>query len=345
MPPAHSTPRRRFLTALGLGGLAAAWRAPGARVAAQPSAQPAATGQAAWWPSRWGAGDQAGASNWITPAKVLDAVTWIRDGRIYRLGRVYEAGMPMFGSRTLAITIPGGPTGGPVGANRIVYHDEFVAGQIGQVGTQFDGLGHVGIQRGRDGDRTEMRFYNGYAEQEIASGEGLLKLGIEHVKPIVTRGHLVDLVAAKGRALAQGEEITVADIREALARQGHGEADIREGDAVLFHTGWGRLWMKDNAKYAAGGPGIGLEVARWAVDRGLCLTGADTSSVEVVPNADASLVFPVHNELLTKHGIFNHENLVFDELLADRKDQFVYVFVPVPIKGATGSPGCPIAIT
>ena len=80
-------------------------------------------------------------------------------------------------------------------------------------------------------------------------------------------------------------------------------------------------------------------------DRGLCLTGADSWSVEVVPHADTSLAFPVHAELLTKHGIFNHENLFFDDLLADRKYQFMYVFVPVPIKGATGSPGCPIAIT
>jgi hypothetical protein len=67
--------------------------------------------------------------------------------------------------------------------------------------------------------------------------------------------------------------------------------------------------------------------------------------VEVVPNPDKSLAYPVHGELLPKNGIFNHENLRFDELLADRKYQFMYVFVPVPLKGATGSPGCPIAIT
>ncbi|WOH53511.1 hypothetical protein [Bradyrhizobium sp. sBnM-33] len=35
----------------------------------------------------------------------------------------------------------------------------------------------------------------------------------------------------------------------------------------------------------------------------------------------------------------------FDELIADRKYQFVYCFTPAPIKGATGSNGCPIAIT
>jgi kynurenine formamidase len=344
MPPIASSSRRTFLEVLGFGGLLAAWKAPGGRLGAQTP--PPAPGSAApWWPSRWGAGDQAGASNWITAEKVLDAAKLIRDGKVYRLGRAYEAGMPLFGTRSFALTIPGGPTGGPFGSNKVVYHDEFLAAQIGQVGTQFDGLGHIGVQRGPDGDRSEMRYYNGFTEQEIASSSGLRKLGIEQVKPIVTRGHLVDVAGSKGRTLNAGEEITVADVRAALSRQGMTEDDLRQGDAILFHTGWGRLWMKDNAAYNAGEPGIGLEVARWVASRGLCLTGADTWSVEVIPNPDASLAFPVHEELLAKHGIFNHENLRFDDLLADRKYQFMYVFVPVPIVGATGSPGCPIAIT
>jgi kynurenine formamidase len=344
MPSTGSSSRRRFLGALGLGSLVAAWRTPLSRLAAQAAPAPPDRA-AAWWPSRWGPGDQAGASNWITPEKVLDAAKSIRDGKVYRLGRTYEAGMPLFGTRTFALTIPGSPTGGPFGTNKVVYHDEFLAAQIGQVGTQFDGLGHIGVQRGADGDRTEMRYYNGFTEQEIGSSTGLSKLGIEQVKPIVTRGHLVDLAGLKERTLKAGEEITVADIRAALARQRMREEDIRQGDAILFHTGWGRLWMKDNAAYNAGEPGIGVEVARWVADHGLCLTGADTWSVEVIPNPDASLAFPVHETLLPRNGIFNHENLCFDDLLADRKYQFMYVFVPVPIKGATGSPGCPIAIT
>jgi kynurenine formamidase len=335
------TSRRRFLGALGA-GVSAAWTSP-AKATAQAPVAP--LGRTTWWPSRWGPTDQAGASNWITPEKVLEALKGVRDGKIYRLGRTYEAAMPFFGTRGFSVTIPGGPTGGPFGANKLVYHDEFVSGQIGQVGTQFDGLGHIGVQMGKDGDRAEMRFYNGFTEQEIASSDGLVKLGIEHIKPIVTRAHLVDAAALKGRMLKEGEEISLADLRESLSRQGLQESDIRQGDAVLFNTGWGALWGKENARYSAGCPGIGLDVARWVIERGLCLVGADTSSVEVVPNPDASLAFPLHGELLAKQGIFNHENLSFDAVLADRRFQFVYVFVPVPIKGATGSPGCPIAIT
>ncbi len=306
---------------------------------------PPRTAERPWWPSKWGATDEAGSTNHITPAKVLDAMRWVRDGKIYKIGRTYEQGMPLFGARAFTLRIPGGPTGGPFGDNRLVYHDDFLATEIGQVGTQFDGLGHIGIQMGRDGDRTEMRFYNGMTVHEISDAYGLKKLGVEKLKPIVTRGHLVDLVPVKGGMMDAGQEITLADLRAALARQGMQEADIKPGDGIFFNTGWGSLWMKNNDRYNNGEPGIGLEVARWVIEKDLCITGADTWAVEVVPNPDKNLAFVVHAELQTKHGIVNHENMVFDDLLADRKYQFVYMFTPSPIKGATGSNGCPIAIT
>ena len=303
------------------------------------------TAERPWWPSKWGATDEAGSTNHITPAKVLDAMRWVRDGQVFKIGRTYEAGMPLFGARNFTLRIPGGPTGGPFGENRLVYHDDFLATEIGQVGTQFDGLGHIGIQMGKDGDRTEMRFYNGFTAQEISDAYGLKKLGVEKLKPIVTRGHLVDIMAVKGAMMDAGQEITMADVRAALARQNMQESDIKPGDGIFFHTGWGQLWMKNNDRYNNGEPGIGLEVARWVIEKDLCITGADTWAVEVVPNPDKNLAFVVHAELQTKHGIVNHENLVFDDLIAARKYQFVYIFTPSPIKGATGSNGCPIAMT
>jgi kynurenine formamidase len=337
--------RREFLHG-GLAAGVAAGALGGAQVAqAQTATAPAETPIGPrWWPSRWGPQDEAGASNWMTPAKVLEAARLIRTGKVYELGRVYESGMPLFGSRVFALRIPGTPTGGPFGKNQLVYHDEFLATEIGQVGTQFDGLGHIGCQAGRAGDMGEMRFYNGITEAEMADAYGLKKLGVEKVKPFFTRGILVDVAGLKGRMLDKGEEVTLADVRAALARQGIAEGSIQPGDAIFFHTGWGSLWMKDNARFNEGEPGIGLEVARWVVDRQAALVGADTWATEVVPNPNPDLAFVVHNELITKHGIFNHENLDFGALLADRVHEFVYVFAPLRIKGATGSPGRPLAI-
>ena len=347
-PEAPGDVSRRAFIQSGLATGMTAGMAAGGMLAQTQVAQAQAAGDTPigpkWWPSRWGPQDEAGASNWITPAKVLDAARLIKTGKIYDIGRVYQAEMPLFGARVFAVRIPGTPTGGPFGKNKLIYHDEFVSTEIGQVGTQFDGLGHIGCVTGKDGDMTEMRFYNGFTEAEMANAYGLQKLGIEKLKPFFTRGVLVDVAGLKGRMLNVGEEITVADVQAALQRANIAEGSIRSGDAVFFNTGFGDLWMKDNAKFNSGQPGIGLDVARWCVSKELSLVGSDTWATEVVPNPNPDLAFVVHNELITKNGILNHENLDFTDLIKDRVSEFVYVFAPLRIKGATGSPGRPIAI-
>jgi len=123
------------------------------------------------------------------------------------------------------------------------------------------------------------------------------------------------------------------------------EDDLKPGDAVFFNTGWGSLWKKDNATFNGGAPGIGLAAADWLIKKQISLVGADTWPVEVVPNPDKNLAFPVHQMLITRNGIFIHENLDFDSLIADRSYRFAYVFAPLKLKGGTGSPGNPIAVT
>jgi kynurenine formamidase len=292
----------------------------------------AARGQSAsWYPSRWGAADQRGAANRITPAKVLEAKNVITRGTIYQLGRTYEAGMPMFGTRHYSLRIP--QVFRMPGKNDAVYHDEVVSGELGQIGTQFDGLGHVGI-----GDL----FYNGNRRGDFAQAEGLTRLGIENVGALVTRGVLIDVAAFKGvPQLKGGYEITVADLEGALRRE---KLEIRGGDVVLIHTGWGALWMKDNAAFVASAPGIGVAAAQYLADKEAVLVGSDTWGVEVMPNPDASLSAPVHQLLLARNGIYLFENLATEELARDNGYEFAFVFAPLKLKGATGSPGNPIAL-
>ena len=291
----------------------------------------ASVAQDKWYPSKWGADDQRGAANRITPAKVLEARNLIMRGQTYQLGHVYESAMPLFGTRHYSLRIP--KVFGPNGANQMYYHDEIISGELGQIGTQFDGLGHAGI-----GDL----FYNGNKGSEFAKAEGLTKLGIENVGAIVTRGVLIDVAAYKGQPmLAGGYEITRADLEGALKRQ---NVVIRSGDVVIFHTGWGSLWIKDNAKFNANAPGIGLEAAQYLVDREIVMAGADTWSVEVVPNPDASLAFPLHQLFIAKNGIYIFENLLTEDLARDNVYEFAFIFAPLRLKGATGSPGNPLAI-
>jgi kynurenine formamidase len=292
---------------------------------------PARAQEDSWYPSQWGEDDQRGAANRLTAEKVLEAKEAITAGVTYQLGRVYEAGIPIVGTRHYSLRIP--QAFGPIGENQFVFLDEIVSGELGQIGTQFDGLGHVAIGE---------RFYNGNHVNDIAQAEGLTRLGVEHVGPIFTRGVLIDMAGHKGvQQLEGGYEITVEDIEGALQSQG---AEIRSGDVVLFHTGWGALWMQDNERYLRSAPGIGLDAARYLVDRQVVLVGADTGVVEVSPNPQPGLAAPVHQLLLTRNGIYLFENLVTEALARDQVYEFAFFFAPVPLKGATGSPGNPVAI-
>ena len=217
-----------------------------------------------------------------------------------------DAEMPLFGDRGFLLRIPGSPTGGPFGKNQIIWHDEFLAAEIGQVGTQFDGLRHIGVQAGAKGDKKQMRYYNGFTEAEMGAPYGLQKLGVEKIKPLFTAGTLIDRMALKGKMWNKGEEIRVSDLQAALSRQGIAERTIQPGDVILLHTGWGQLWKEDNQRYNDGQPGIGLEAARWLAEKQVALVGADTWSIEVVPNPNPDLAFPIHQELLVRHGIFLH---------------------------------------
>ncbi|MFN4089368.1 MAG: cyclase family protein [Alphaproteobacteria bacterium] len=299
-----------------------------------------------WWPHPiWGEGDTAGSTNWYTkPEVVLRGLAEADRGKVYSLGRQYDAEMPLFGTRSFAMMIP--HRRGPFGANMLLSHQEFVATNIGQVGTQFDGLAHIGVQIGEDHDESRMRFYNGFTEQDIVAEGGIRKLGVENLHPIVGRGIMIDVAAAKGTdMLDRGYEITMADVREALDKQGMADFTFENGDGVFFRTGWGQLWKKDNARFNSGAPGIGMEVALWLTDEvKVGVVGADTWPTEVVPNPDPACRFCVHQHLIVRHGIVNQENMDLDGLSEDRVYRFLYAYSPTPIAGATGSMGAPIAI-
>ena len=290
-----------------------------------------------WWPSRWGADDQRGSANLMTAQQALKAARLIQRGQVYQLGRIYEHGMPLPGKRHFSLTIPGSPTDGPSGQNQIVSHDEMFSGEIGQVGTQLDGLGHVGVHwKGED------YFYNGFRRSEFGNAYGLKKLGVENIGVFFTRGVLLDVARHKSaKRLEPGYVITVEDLEGTLRSQ---NLEIHKGDVVLIHTGHGQLWMKDNTTYGSGEPGIGLSAAKWLIQKDIAMVGSDTWATEVVPHENPDRPFEVHQWLLVKHGIYNLENLDLEAMATDKAYEFAFIFAPLRLRGATGSPGNPIAV-
>ena len=282
-------------------------------------------------PSKWGAGDERGAANHMKPDSVLKAVKLVRTGEVVELGHVLSPTMPM--SDTRQFNIHTKRTFMNPQSNRRGSNEEVLLSEIGQVGTQFDGFAHQTI---------EDKVYNCYKLDEISTRTGFTKVGIEKVGSLITRGVLIDVAGLKGvDMLGDTYEVTVADLEGALQRQNQ---KLQPGDAVVIHTGWGKLWGKDNARYMRSGPGIGVQAAEWLAKQDPMLVGADNVPVEVNPNPDKEVSLPVHQIMLVVNGIYLLENLKLDELAAKRVHEFAFVMQPLKLQGFTGSTVAPIAI-
>ncbi|HSF32238.1 MAG TPA: cyclase family protein [Candidatus Tectomicrobia bacterium] len=282
-------------------------------------------------PSRWGAGDERGSANHMTPALVLHAARLIHTGELIELGHVLRAGMPMPATRRFDLHTK--RTFMNQQSNQRGSNEEVVTTELGQVGTQFDGFAHQS-----HGDS----LYNCFKISDTSTRTGFTKLGIEHVGTLMTRGVLIDVAGLKGAdMLPDAYEVTAQDVQQALSKQ---NVTLRPGDAVLIHTGWGRLWEQDNARYMKSSPGIGVAAAEWLVTQDPLLVGADNGPVEVSPNPDTQISLPVHQIMLVVHGIHLLENLKLDELTAKGVHEFAFVVQPLKIQGGTGSTVAPVAI-
>ena len=317
-----------------------------------------------WWPSEFGADDLLGAVNRITPEKRIAAAKLVKKGLTATLGMPYYNGMPLIPGRTYAMSIPGGgtPTHGPLnwpGENfDMTFMDEIVTAEIGQVGTQWDGLAHPMIRvTGVEGWKDGNYFYNGHRLEDVGGPRGIEQVGSEHLAEVgfFTRGILLDIAHLKGvDRLPKGYAITLEDYISALQKQGIDDAG--PGDVVLFRTGWNSLWKDyrrtpderaaDHAEFSSGEPGVGEEVCDHLAARKIAMVGSDTWGLE--PQDPESGAEPEsyaygHMNLIVRRGITNFENLDLDSLSRHKAYEFLFTWAPLKLVGATGSPGNPIA--
>ena len=291
--------------------------------------------QASWYPSKWGPADELGAANYLTSALALQAARLIKTGKVYSLGIAVSTTTPAYPPRTCSIYIvQPGQTGSSkgLGHTHTTYNDDILHCWNG-IGTQLDGLGHIGV-----GDR----YYNGLKWGEFATLGGLKKLGTEKVPPMVTRGVLLDMAAYLGvDVVKEGAVFNKAEIDGAATKQG---MQIRQGDVVIFHTGWLSLIDKDPKRFGSGEPGLGREGARYLVSKGVVAIGADTWAVEVVPFEKDAGIFEVHQILLPMSGTYILENINTAELAKDKAYEFMFVLGQNKYQGAVQSMINPVAI-
>jgi kynurenine formamidase len=253
----------------------------------------------------------------------LAALSLVREGRLFDLGRVIDENAPVFPGRyfrqTLVTTAHHQNARMPVGENDVNWVIETFTGTT-QLGTHIDALSH--LQRGD-------RCFGGVTVAEIASESGVTQLGAETVPQFVARAWLVD-VAPLG-------------VGDAIGLEAVEDLDVEPGDAVLFHTGWGTRWDDADA-YLAGEPGPGMEVAGWLAERGVALTGCDTWSYGPVPAEDPARPFDVPQTLNVDHGVYVVENLDLSELAAHGVRRFALILTHPKLRGATGAWTSPIAL-
>lgn len=264
-----------------------------------------------------------------------ELLSLVKKSRVFDLAQPYFVGMPHF------------PTHPPFLFGLTKKHGDLVteggvssaadAIALGShVGTHIDALCHFSCGG---------KLHGGIdVKSNQSDAGGMQEYSVDTIAPMLRRGILLDIAAhVRQDALATGFEITPEHLASAAAAQ---KVKIEEGDVVLLRTGWARYW-NDAARYITGGqgavpsgPGPELAGARWLSEHKIFAAGSDTIAFERVPAPE----MPVHVHLLVDNGIHIIEALNLEELSRQHVHEFLFVAVPLKIRGATGSPIRPLAL-
>ena len=256
----------------------------------------------------------------------------LKKGQVFDLGQDYFPGMPHH------------PNQPPFGYTLLKKHgdvtleeerisfcsDLFMMG--GHTGTHLDAVAHVA--------RNNRVFNNVDISDSQDYQNGLKLMSIDTTPPIVKKGVMLDIPRILDLdALPHDFGIGEKELRQASEVQG---TEIEKGDVVLIRTGWITYWH-DRKKYLSienGVPGVVEDGARYLASRGIAFTGTDTTAYDKVPPHH----LPCHVILLVDNGIQIMEMLNLEELSKNGVYQFLFIALPLKIKGGTGSPIRPIAI-
>jgi kynurenine formamidase len=326
--------------------------------------------------SNWGefgADDQRGRMNLLTPARRLAAVREVREGLVFSLSLPldYPGGPGLWETRSppkLAATrfanghaaYPFHMSGYAKRATDVVNDDQVTL--CLQYSTQWDALAHCGSEFDADGDGVrEAVFYNGFrADADMAGPDdaaftGARALGIENLARagVQGRGVLVDLEREYGR-----KPVSVG--YEALMRLMEAQkVEVEAGDFLCIYTGFADLVLEMQKKpdhkilqrSCAGLAGADARLQRWIDESGVVALCADNAAVESTAMADSGAerepLLPLHELCLFKLGIHLAELWYLRDLAhwlaAHGRTRFLLTAPPLDLPGAVGSPVTPLA--
>jgi kynurenine formamidase len=295
---------------------------------------------------KWGADDERGTLNYITPELIVRAARLVKRGAVISLAIPFDASGPQIGQprrfnpiHRMILTGPDFTTGAFTRPGGAGFADDMVIMPL-QCATQWDALAHCFL----DG-----RMYNGH-DANLVSSEGAKKNGIEKIcRGVVARGVLLDIPRVRDVPwLPPGYAITAGDLDAAVRAHG---VDVGTGDAVLVRTGqMAQVRARGSWGDYAGGdaPGLSFHSAGWLHERQVAAIATDTWGAEVRPNELPGTYQPLHQVLIPNMGMLMGEIFDLEELAADcARDgvyEFLFVAPPLPITRAVGSPVNPLAI-
>jgi kynurenine formamidase len=288
-------------------------------------------------PSQWGENDLLGSANLVAPQRTLDAAKLIKLGKSMPLGIAINSNTPAFPPRSLNLQIvqPNQQGGQKLSAFGFEanYNDDILQTWIG-IGSQLDGLGHLG---------ENGQYYNCIDEKEISAITGLTKLGTHTVPPLVGRAVIIDMAAYSGvDVMAAGQHFGPVEIKAAIKSQG---IIVREGDIILFHTGWteGKL-ESDPAAWGSTEPGLNNAGAEYIASLNPMAVGADTWGLEPIPAPEGDKVFYGHVTFLKHYGIYILETMNIGPLVREGVKEFMFVLGQPRIVGTVQAMINPVAL-
>ncbi len=295
----------------------------------------------------FGAGDQLGTVNLLTPERVKQAAGLVRTGRVINLS------LPL----NFPITLYGGFRTGyrhHIEVNR-GGRDDYVDNFAMQGSSQWDSLRHIRYR--------EFGYYGGRQDEQVDDNA---ELGIEHWARhgIVGRGVLLDAaryMEHQGSPLDATRRFAMDGPfleRVAQAQQ----VRVQAGDIVLLRTGWlawygeldeaGREALRGTLHPGEDGmacPGLDAtqKTAAWLWDHQIAAMAADNVALEALP-VDAKTGGFQHRRLIALQGMPIGEVWDLEELARDCAQDGVYEFflvsVPLNLPGGVGSPANAYAI-
>lgn len=279
--------------------------------------------------------------------QIVKAAGLVRRGRMISMAATRFPGMPLFAGhppfqvlnyRTpRGIRVSGSQPWGPINDAGLGYMAEYVMA-TSHSGAHVDALAHMTV-----GD--EMRWYGGGSADAHLTDFGPAFGDAAKLPSFFTRGVLLDAAGHRGvECLPAGSAIDAAELEAICTAQG---VSVEPWDVVVIRTGYMGLWPDAERMAAHRTPGPDISAARWLLERHVVATGTDTETYEVQPAPDPGPTGnpqPVHTLLLIDNGIYLMESLDLETVAHERVYEFLFVALPLKIRGATGSMIDPVAV-